>query len=73
MKILETERLILRHFEEEDIEEVYRLLYADEEVKNAWSGRKGTVEEIKESFKKDHFYPKDEFGLRALILKPMII
>ncbi len=69
MKILETERLILRHFEEEDIAEVYRLLFADPEVKSAWSGRKGTPDEIKSSFMRDWFYPKDELGLRALALK----
>ena len=69
MKNLETERLILGDFEEDDIEEIYRLLFADEEVKKGWSGRKGTAEEIQEDFRRDHFYPEDNFGLRALVLK----
>ena len=69
MTILETERLILRHFEDDDMEDVYHLLYADEEVKRSWSGAKGSAEEIKASFRHDHVHPEDDYGFRAIVLK----
>lgn len=69
MIILETDRLTLRHFEDDDIEDVYRLLYADEEVRKGWSGAEGTPEELKQRFVDKHFYPTDDFGFRALCLK----
>ena len=50
LNILETERLLLRHFTLADLDEIYRLVYADPIVKNAWSGRTGTADEIKAGF-----------------------
>jgi len=69
VKILETERLILRRFMMDDLDKIYDLVYADPVVKNAWSGRKGTSEEIKQGFAKDHIQPEGEFGFRAIVLK----
>ena len=69
MTILETDRLVLRHFENEDIEDVYRLLYADEEVKRGWAGVEGTPDELKRRFTDKYFHPRDEFGLRAVCLR----
>lgn len=69
MVILRTERLILRHFEEGDIETVHRLLYADEEVKRGWTGVEGTPEELKQRFRDRYLHPADAFGLRALCLE----
>lgn len=37
MKVLETERLILRPFRLEDREEIHRLVYADPQVAPFWS------------------------------------
>jgi RimJ/RimL family protein N-acetyltransferase len=67
--ILTTERLILRHFAKDDVDDAYRLLYADEEVKRGWSGITGTPEEIKNGFRTRHLNPADKFGMRALCLK----
>ena len=68
MIIIETDRLILRHFEDDDVEEVYRLLYADEEVKKGWAGVEGTPDELKQRFRDNYYHPTDGFGLRALCL-----
>ena len=40
--ILETPRLRLREFCLADLEEIYRLVYADPRVKDTWSGATGT-------------------------------
>ena len=45
MNILETERLILRRFTLDDLDEIYRLVYADPKVKDGWSGAQGTAAE----------------------------
>lgn len=69
MHILETERLVLRHFSLDDLEEIYRLVYADPTVKAGWSGAKGTADEIKNRFAAQHILPKGGFGYRAVVLK----
>jgi ribosomal-protein-alanine N-acetyltransferase len=69
MNILETERLILRRFTMEDLDEIYRLVYADPMVKNAWSGITGTPGEIKARFARKHILPEGDFGLRAVALR----
>jgi len=67
--ILETKRLILRRFTLADLDDLYELVYADPVVKNAWSGAKGTPEEIKRGFAKGTIHPQGEFGFRAMVLK----
>ncbi len=67
--ILETQRLILRRFATGDLDEIYRLVYADPLVKDAWSGVTGTAEEIKERFAARHILPEGHFDLRAMVLK----
>jgi hypothetical protein len=52
--ILETERLKLRRFALDDLDEIYRPVYADPTVKNAWSAAEGTPDEIKERFAAKH-------------------
>jgi ribosomal-protein-alanine N-acetyltransferase len=69
MPILETARLLLRRFTPDDLDEVYRLFYADPVVKDAWSRVTGTPEAIKARFAQRHILPTGPFGLRALALK----
>lgn len=69
MPIIETERLILRRFALDDLDEIYRLVYADPAVKDTWSGMTGTPEAIKERFAERHILSEGAFGLRALALR----
>lgn len=69
MSILETKRLILRQLNHDDVDMVYDLVYADPEVKKAWSGREGTPEEIKKGFAEEHINPESLFGLKGVALK----
>ncbi|MBT4504625.1 MAG: GNAT family N-acetyltransferase [Gemmatimonadetes bacterium] len=47
-QILETERLILRPFEEGDLDDVYRLIYSDVEVCRYYTDRQLSLEEMRE-------------------------
>jgi RimJ/RimL family protein N-acetyltransferase len=67
--ILETERLIVRPFSMGDLDEIYRLVYADPAVRDAWSGREGTPDEIKAAFAREHVGRGDGFGYRAVVLR----
>ncbi|MBV7327811.1 GNAT family N-acetyltransferase [Chloroflexi bacterium TSY] len=69
MHILETERLILRRFTMDDLDEIYRLVYADRRVKDGWSGAQGTPEEIKERFADRWILPEDDLRFRAVVIK----
>jgi RimJ/RimL family protein N-acetyltransferase len=69
MTILETERLILRRFSLDDLDEIYRLVYADPAVKDTWSGATGTPDEIRARFVERHILTESDFCLRALALK----
>jgi [ribosomal protein S5]-alanine N-acetyltransferase len=66
--IIDTERLHLREFSVDDLDSIYELVYADPVVKDAWSGRQGTPEEIKRAFAEDWIAPDSEYGLKALVL-----
>ena len=63
--ILETERLLLRRFTLDDLDEICRLVYAGPVVKDAWSGATGPPEEIKARFSQRYILPGGDFGLRA--------
>lgn len=67
--VLETERLVVRPFTADDLDEIYALVYADPQVKEAWSGRTGTPDEIKASFAREHVDRADDFGYKAVVLK----
>ena len=67
--IVETERLQLREFSADDLDSIYELVYADSVVKDAWSGRQGTPEEIKRALAEEWIAPDSEYGLKALVLK----
>jgi RimJ/RimL family protein N-acetyltransferase len=71
MIILDTPRLVLRDFEMDDLDEIYRLVYADPQVKNTWSTVTGTPEAIKNRFADRHIRPGGKFGLKAIGLKPI--
>ena len=67
---LETERLILRPFTEEDVREIYRLVYADSEVREAWSDYTGTLAQFRDRFAaEDTWHLDDGFGFLAVLLK----
>jgi len=51
------------------LDEIYRLVYADPVVKNAWSGRTGTPGEIKAAFAANHVRRMDDFGFKAVVRK----
>jgi len=69
MNILETQRLILRDFETDDLDELYNLVYADPQVKLTWSSITGTPEEIKKRFNERYISPHSRFGLKAIVIK----
>ena len=69
MIILETERLILRHFTMADMDELYTLVYVDEAVKSTWSSATGRPSEIKARFAQNHVEPDGDFGFRAVVRK----
>lgn len=48
MVIFETKRLILKHLNRDDLDDVYAQVYADPDVKSPWSGATGTPEELKD-------------------------
>lgn len=67
---LETERLILRPFTESDVDEAYRLVYADSDVREAWSGYSATLAEFRERFATDPvWHAEGGFGFLAAVLK----
>jgi RimJ/RimL family protein N-acetyltransferase len=67
---IETERLILRPFDAGDAEELYRLVYADPEVRDAWSGFRETPEQFRRRFDdRGVWHIVRGFGFRAVILK----
>ncbi len=68
--LLETIRLILRPFDAEDVEGLYRLVYADTEVRDAWSGYRETVDQFRRRFAEDGVWRIVQgFGFRAVVLK----
>ena len=68
MQDLETERLILRPFTEADVDEIYRLVYADARVREAWSGYTGSLSEFRERFATDPvWHAEDGFGFLAVV------
>src|SRR6185503_126853 len=70
MSVLTTERLLIRPFTGDDVDELYRLVYADHKVRDAWSGYRETPEQFRQRFLVDKvWHAKDGFGFRALELK----
>ena len=47
MKTIETERLVLRAFTMDDLEEIHRTVYADPNVVPFWGERVRTLEETR--------------------------
>jgi RimJ/RimL family protein N-acetyltransferase len=68
--MLVTERLIIRSFCETDVEELYRLVYADHVVRDAWSGYRETLEQFRQRFRTTKlWHAEDGFGFRAVVRK----
>ena len=67
---VETERLILRPFAERDVEAIYALVYADRQLREAWSGSTDTLAECRLRFVTDPVWHADDgFGFLAVVLK----
>jgi RimJ/RimL family protein N-acetyltransferase len=68
--MLETERLLIRSFVPADVEDIYRLVYADPEVREYWSNFKGTLDEFRDRFRTDRRYNgTNRFGYFAIVRK----
>jgi RimJ/RimL family protein N-acetyltransferase len=68
--VIETERLILRPFDIGDVEELYRLVYADPSVRDAWSGYRESHDQFRRRFAEGGAWRVvDGFGFRAVVLK----
>lgn len=68
MRVLETDRLMLRPFAEADIPTIYQLVYADQDVRRWWSNFTGTMEELRERFRTSRTWQaQDGFGYRAVV------
>ena len=68
--LIETDRLILRPFHVGDVEGLYRLVYSDPEVRDAWSGYRETLEQFRLRFAEGGVWRlEDGFGFRAVVLK----
>lgn len=67
MQRMETERLVLRPFDNGDRETIYTLVYADSAVRDSWSGFRGTRDEFRETFHHGRNWKiEDGFGYWAL-------
>lgn len=70
MKVMETARLLLREFRENDYEDILSNVYADKEVWGMYSGIGDKPEEVRRRFLNRCYQPSSaEFGFRAVTLK----
>jgi RimJ/RimL family protein N-acetyltransferase len=68
--VIETARLILRPFDAGDMEGLYRLVYADPEVRDAWSGYRETLDQFRCRFARGGVWRlAGGFGFRAVVLR----
>ncbi len=68
--MIETERLWIRPFVEVDVDALYPLVYADPEVRDAWSGYRETLEQFRERFRTTALWRVEAgFGFRAVVRK----
>ena len=66
MQILMTERLLPRHCSMDDLDEIYRPVFADAVVEDRWSGATGTPAQLQSRFAARHLLPHSGFGLKAV-------
>jgi len=67
---LETQRLLLRPFVEVDVDAIYALVYADSQVREAWSGYTGPPETFRLRFRgKAVWHAEGGFGFLAVVRK----
>lgn len=70
MKVIETERLLLREFRESDYDDILSNVYTDREVWGMYSSIGDQPEEIRRRFLNRCYQPSNaEFGFRAAELK----
>lgn len=71
MKPTETERLLLRAFSKEDLEDIYREVYSDPAVANFYCGKTRTREETEEwlAFRIAEWKYSGSFGRLAVVRK----
>jgi RimJ/RimL family protein N-acetyltransferase len=69
MKQLETERLVLRPFRPTDLDNIYRLIYADPQVAIPYSGRTWTIDDMRDKFMQRTQVKAEEFGFLAVVRK----
>ena len=68
--MLETQRLWIRRFLPHEADTLYRLVYADADVRQSWSSYTGTSEEFQARFRTDPLYNGTQsFGYYALVRK----
>jgi [ribosomal protein S5]-alanine N-acetyltransferase len=70
MKVMETERLLIRHFEPGDLDAIYAAVYSDPEVCRFFCRTTRPIEQVREwipfrSYQSRH----EEFGLMAVVVK----
>jgi RimJ/RimL family protein N-acetyltransferase len=67
---LETDRLLLRPFTDQDVDLIYTLVYADRQVREAWSGYTGTLDAFRLRFAQEPVWHGDGgFGFLAVVRK----
>ncbi len=70
MKVLETERLLIRHFEPDDLDAIYAAVYSDPEVCRFFCGETRPIEQIRAWIPYRGYQSRhDEFGLMAVVVK----
>ncbi len=70
MKILETERLLIRHFELGDLEAIYREVYSDPDVCLFYCGETRTLERTERWLRfRSYEAETEDFGLMAVVVK----
>lgn len=70
MKILETERLLIRHFEPDDLDAIYRAVYSDPEVCRFFCGATRPIEQVRAWIPYRGYQSRhEEWGLMAVVIK----
>src|SRR5688500_7613890 len=70
MKVMETERLLIRHFEPGDLDAIYAAVYSDPEVCHFFCRNTRPIEQVREWLVHRGYQSRhEEFGLMAVVVK----
>lgn len=70
MKVMETERLLIRHFEAGDLQAIYDAVYSDPEVCRFYCGSTRTLEQVEPWLQFRSYQSQEgEWGLMAAVLR----